>query len=136
MLFLFLFTGQKKVRTGLKHVEPPKIFFFVIFAILSTTFKQKEPWHKESREEKFPSWSNGRVLYIVQQPCIRSLLTGPRPCIRSAEPWAKAAYHVQSFPSSAPSYADQLPLAFCLARISIRMDVQKSRQSGINNSMK
>ena len=42
------------------------------------------------------------ALYKVPTPlCCR-----PRPCIRSAEPWAKAAFHVQSFPSSTPTSAD------------------------------
>ena len=42
------------------------------------------------------------VLYIVQQPCIRSLLCGPRPCIRSAEPWAKSRPHTTSSLSRHP----------------------------------
>ena len=45
----------------------------------------------------------------------------PRPCIRSAEPWAKAAFHVQSFPSSTPTSADcpAMDLVFLYFRICI-----------------
>ena len=60
-----------------------------------------------------PSDPRPRVLCCVQLgPCIRSLPLCRRPCIRSAEPRAKVAYHVQSFPPSKPSapstYADTL----------------------------
>ena len=56
-------------------------------------------------------------------PCIRSLPLCRRPCIRSAEPRAKVAYHVQSFPPSKPSapptYADTgCPWHFAKSRIS------------------
>ena len=64
MLFLFLFTGQKKVRTGLKHVEPPKIFFFVIFLRYCPPLLSKKS-HGIRKAEKKNSLPEVLVEYCI-----------------------------------------------------------------------
>ena len=76
-------------------------------------------------------------------PCIRSLPLCRRPCIRSAEPRAKVAYHVQSFPPSKPSapptYADTLgargilqSLEFPMLALNVNINVNNNIAVNIN----
>ena len=64
MLFLFLFTGQKKVRKGLKHVKPPTIFFLVIFLRYCPPLLSKKS-HGIGKAEKKNSLPEVMVEYCM-----------------------------------------------------------------------